>query len=483
MAMKSLSLTTLLLIAGWASALENSMVMQSPGGGGVYAIVQPATGNITLYTLEGNLTTRYGSANFLADLNFLTSFPEAKQNGKYYSRMRTGHEISIPTIGDLLRTPMFPDKPTAKEQAAGIKALRFRVTDAEDAFWADEKPYDGVVRGAMGSQFLLICIPIKHALLAYDCQDRVKGPILKSWRNYGVDLMVPQVYNSDPAPQAILQALPPDLQEEQKKAIAEQMEALKQGGGSVQLQPSDPWLASGSGDRWVLVDPPNKHICTYEYLGKTWTLKSSRNLEVDQLIPTSFNSSPDEQRAFLEYTNSRKKQLEALGIIPDLAYFKSLVNQKQVESGKTSEIQASIEGDNLVLDFVKLRKVYAYRLNGANNGLEFVSMRDYTLDIGFGLQDVELKEAVLAVDAWSIAKKSLSKHDEETGWMQAKFALKFDPNLYKTIEKDPAAKGLKKLPDWQSTLDEAIKASEEKNKKLEERRKAAEEERARKKGK
>ena len=480
--MKSLYLTTLLLIAGWASALENSLVMRSPGGGGagIYAIVQPATGNITLYTLEGNSTTRYGSTNFLSDLNFLGSCPAAKQGDVYYSLLRLGHfGVSIPSIGDLLASPAFPDKPTAKEQAAGLKALRFRATDAEDAFWAEDKPYDGVVRGAMGTQFLLICIPVKHALLAYDCQDR-NNPRLVSWRNYGVDLMIPQVYNSDPAPQAILQALPADLQDEQKKAFQEQMDALKEGGGAVQLQPSDPWIASGSGDRWVLVDPPNKHICTYEYTGKTWSLKSSRNLEVDHLIPTSYNSSPDEQRGFKEYEASRKKQLDAKGIIADLAYFKSLVNQKQVESAKTSDIQASIVGDDLLLDFVKLRKLYAYRLNGAKQGLELVSMRDYTLDVGLGLQDVELNEEVQAQDAWARAKKFLAKNDSDIAWMQTKFALKLNPDLYKVVEKDPSAKSLKKLPDWQATLDAAIKASEEKQKKLEERRKAAEEERARK---
>jgi hypothetical protein len=381
-------------------------------------------------------------------------------------------------------SPAFPDKPTAKEAANGLKALRYRATAAEDAFWAEEKAYDGVVRGAMGSQYLLICVPVKHALLAYDCQDRNKGPQLVSWRNYGVDLMIPQVYNSDPAPQAILNALPSDIQQEQKDAIAEQMEALKEGGGSVQLQPSDPWIASGSGDRWVLVDPPNKHICTYEYSGKTWNLKSSRNLEVDQLIPTSFNSNPDEQRGYTDYINSRKKQLAAIGITnPDLAYFKALVNQKQVENAKTSEIQADITGDDLVLDFVKLRKIYAYRLNGARNGLEFVSMRDYTLDIGLGLQDVEFRAEANAADAWDVAKKQIAKHDIELGWRTTKFALKLDPNLYKAVEKDSASKKLKALPDWQQTFDEAIKASEEKEKKLADRRKAAEEERERQKGK
>jgi hypothetical protein len=306
--MKSLYLTALLLIAGWASALENSLVMSYPaaggGSGGISALVQPATGNITLYSVEGNLTTRYGSANFLADLNHLSAYTITKNGETFYSLLRAGHLASTPTIGELLRSPAFPENPTAKEQAAGIKGLRYRVIDAEDAFWAEEKPYDGVVRGAMSPQYLLICVPIKHALLLYDCQDRNK-PQLVSYRNYGVDMMIPQVYNSDPAPQQILAALPPDLQAEQKKAIEAKMEELKSS-GTIQLQPSDPWIGTGSGDRWVLVDPANKRICTYEHLGKAWVLKSSRNLEVDQLIPRSFRRQvrrkhPDKKKYIYPY--------------------------------------------------------------------------------------------------------------------------------------------------------------------------------------
>jgi hypothetical protein len=476
--MKVMFLTLMLLVTNYAMALETSLVMRSPGGGGgIYAVVQPATGAITLYGFEGNSTTKYGSANFIADLELLSSFPAAKQAGIYYSRLRLSDLASTPTPGDLLRSPAFPEKPSKREAEAGIKALRYRAIEAEDAFWAEEKPYDGIVRGAMGTQYLLICIPIKHAILMYDCQDRNKGPQLISWRNYGVDLMIPQVFNSDPAPEDILKALPPDIKEEQKKSLAEQLEVMAQGGGSLKLQPSDPWIASGSGDRWVMVDPPNKRILTYEYRGKTWELKSARNLEIDQLIPSSMNSSPDEQRTFEEYANSRKKQLAEMGIIIDMPYLKALVNQKQVASEKTSDIQANIVGDDLMLDFVKLRKIYAYRLNGARNGLEFVSMRDYTLDTGLSLQDVELRQDAYAQDAWASAKKILAKHDDDLGWRVVKFALKLNPLMYRVIEKDPAVKSLKKQADWQPTLDEAIKAGEEKAKKIEERRKAAEEER------
>ncbi|HEX3134993.1 MAG TPA: hypothetical protein VHX44_15615 [Planctomycetota bacterium] len=482
--MKPMFLLILMTLTSWVAALENSLVMRSPGqGAGLYAVVSPNTGNITLYGLEGQQTTRYASGNFLADLANLEGLPGGTQAGITYSVLRLSHKEFTPTPSDLLFSPAFPEKPSAKEQAAGLKALRYRATEAENNFWAEIKPYDGVVRGAMGSQYLLLCIPIKHALLCYDCQDRNKGPILISYRNYGVDLMIPQTLASDPAPQAILNALPADIKEDTKKALEESLNALAEGGGAVKLEPSDPWIACGTGDRWVLVDPPNKHICTYEFQGKRWVLKSARNLEVDHLIPTSFRSSPDEQQGFAEYMKSRKKQLDAGGIIPDLAYFKALVDQKQVASGKTSDIQASIVGDDLMLDFVKMRKLYAYRLLGANNGLELLSMRDYTLDVGLALQDVEFRAEADAINAWNAAKKFITNHDDANAWLCVKYALSLDPSIYKVIEKDAGAKGLKKLPDWQATLDDAIKRSQEKEKQLEERRKAAEEARKAKKDK
>jgi hypothetical protein len=334
----------------------------------------------------------------------------------------------------------------------------------------------------MGSQYLLLCVPIKHALLCYDCQDRNKGPVLVSFRNYGVDLMIPQTLASEPAPQAILNALPADIKDDQKKAIEESLAALAEGGGALKLEPSDPWIASGSGDRWVMIDPPNKHIVTYEYLGKRWAVKSSRNIAIEQLIPTSFRSAPNEQDQINEYVRSRKKSLDAAGIIPDIAYFKALVDQKQVASGKTSEIQANIVGDDLMLDFVKMRKIFAYRINGANNGLELLSMRDYTLDVGLALQDVEFRAAADAINAWNLAKKFLAKKDDDSAWLAIKYALSLDPSIHKVIEKDTASKPLKKHPEWQATLDDAINRAQEQEKKMEERRKAAEAERNRKKG-
>jgi hypothetical protein len=479
--MKIWSLFALLFVGSWAMALETSMVLRSgTQGAGVYAVVEPGLGNVTLYSVEGNQLTKYSSVNFLADVTNLANRPFTERGGIVYSTLRIGDPGGKPTMGDLL--DQFPAKPTAKEQANGVKAYRARATEAEDEFWSKEHAYDGVVRGAMGNSCLFLCIPSMHALLLYNCQDRTKGPQLVGFRNYGVDLMVPQVYKSSPTPQEILGQLPADIKEEQKTAIDEALKALAGGGATMALQPSDPWVASGGGDRFVLVDPPNKHMATYEYKGKGWELTSVRNLEVDMLIPTALKSSPDEQGTFTQWAQSRKEEIKAFGIIPDLAYFKALVGQKQIESGKTSDLQANMQADDLVLDYVKAHKLFVYRLNGANNGLELVSMRDYTIDVGLALQDLEFRSGVDARSVWGVdARNALAGHNPKLAMLSVLYALKLDPCLYKEIEKDPRAKDLKALPEWQGTLDTAMKACETKMKELEERRKKAEEERKNKK--
>lgn len=460
-------------------ALETPLVLKSGGQGGNYAVIEPGVGNVTLYAVEGNTLSKYGSTNFLADLSFLEQRPFDERDGIVYSTLRIGDAGCKPTMADLLSA--FPAKPSKREVDAGLKSYQARAIEAENEFWSKEHAFDGIVRGAYSATVLFLCIPAKHAILLYDCQDRNKGPVLVGWRNYGVELMIPQVYGSTPTPQELLAQLPAEIKDDQKKALDDAMKALAESGGAIQLQPSDPWVSAGGGDRFVLVDPPNKHIMTYEYKGKSWEVKSVRNLEVDMMIPTALNSGPDEQRAFTEYIQSRKAQLAAYGIIPDLPYFKALVGQKQVDSGKVSDVQATGNADDIVIDYVKLHKLYVYRLMGRNNSLELVSMRDYTLDVGLALQDVEFRADVDAANAWADAKKALQKHDNKVGLLSVMLALKRNPCLYKTIEKDPSHKDLKKLPEWQPLLDESIKACEAKTKEMEERKKRAEDERKAKK--
>jgi hypothetical protein len=479
--MKAIVVVCLALVASWASALETSMVLRQGGSGqgGLYVVVEPGIGTITIYSVDGNTLVKYGSGNFIEDLNFYDQLILRETEGVPYSALRAGSANCKPTVEELFAK--FPNVPTAKETAAGLKSYQSRARQAEDEFWKKDHPYDGVVRGAIGATSLLLCIPCKRALLVYDLQKRDLGPQLACYRNFAAELYVPQVLASSPTPQEILTQLPADVKKEQKEALDEQLKALAESGGALELKPSDPWVAAGSGDRFVVVDPPNNHLMSYEYSGKGWVVQSSRNMQVDLLIPTLYKSTPDEQRELDEFVKTRKKKIDEFGIIPDLPYFKALVGQKQVASGKVSDLQANITADDLTLDFIKTHKMFVYKLQGANNGLELASMRDYTLDVGLQLQDAEFNHQTLAFQAWTQAKNFLAAHQPTSAMLSLKLALSLYPGIYKDIEKDPRAKDLKKDPEWQGAMDAAMKAWEDELKAREDRKKKAQEERDRKK--
>ena len=212
---------------------------------------------------------------------------------------------------------------------------------------------------------------------------------------------------------------------------------------------------------------------TYEYTGRGLRTASSRSMQVDLLIPTLMHSDPAEAAELREYANSRKKQLAEAKIIPDIFYFKALVTQKQVPSSKTSDLQANVTNDDLVIDFLKLHKLFTYKLQGAGNGLELAAMRDYTLDVGLQLQDGEFSDAVRAKDAFAQTKTLLGNHSPTSAFRMFKFALSLYPCLYKEIEKEPALKSLRNDADFQPTWDAAIKGCEALMKARADRNKAA----------
>ena len=483
--MRTLFITILLAAFAWATATETPMILR-PGNGGsggnstFYAEVDASLGTISMYTVEGNQLTRQGSTNFLIDLDILEGRPYDDRNGEVFSTLRVGSgNWDIPT--EQLLVKALPDKPTAKEAAAGLKPLRDRVLQAETEFWAKDHAYDGVVRAAMGQTSIMICVPAKHVLLFYEIVDRTKAPQLAGWRNYGADLYVPQSYQSSPLPQAILSALPADIRKDQKDAIDAAFKAQAEGGGAAALQTSDPWVSAGTLDRYVLIDEANKHIVSYEFSGKKLMMKSARNLDVDLLIPTLYKSAPDENTEFNQYLQTNAKLLAAARIVLDLPAIKALVASKKVASSKVSSLQATAVSDEIVVKFVDLHKIFIYHLQGQNNGLEMVSMRDNTVDVGLALQDTELRKPDFAAVILGDARRQLGQHFPKLAMRSVIFALKIYPCAYKDVEKGPLAKDLKKEPEWQPTLDAAMKACEAEMKAREERAKAAQAERDKKK--
>jgi hypothetical protein len=319
----------------------------------------------------------------------------------------------------------------------------------------------------------MLCIPCKRAILVYDIQKQELGPQLAAWRNFAAELYVPQVLASSPTPTELLAQLPAEVKAEQKTAIETALKALAEAGGALTLKPSDPWVGVGTADRYVIIDPPNNHLMTYEYTGRGLRTASSRSMQVDQLIPTLMHSDPSEAAELREFANSRKKQLAEARIIPDIFYFKALVAQKQVPSSKTSDLQANVTNDDLVIDFLKLHKIYTYKLQGAGNGLELAAMRDYTLDVGLQLQDGEFLDMSNSRASFAQAKTLLGNHQPTSAFRAFKLALSLYPCLYHEIEKEPALKELKKDADFQPTWDAAIKDCEKLMKDRADRNKAA----------
>ncbi len=476
--MKTTALAILLAVVGALTALpglETSMVLRqgsSNGQAGVYVVVEPGIGTITEYSVEGTNLIKHGSANFIQDLDFYSQYVVGERGESVFTALRTGSGNCMPSVDELLA--MLPKTPTAAETAAGLKSYQERAREAEDAFWKGDHPYDGIVRGALGATSLMLVIPCKRALLVYDIQKQDQLTLV-AWRNFAAELYVPQVLASNPTPTELLAQLPADIKAEQKKALEESLKALAESGGALTLKPSDPWVGVGTADRYVIIDPPNQHLMTYEYTGKGLRTASSRSMQVDLLIPTLMHSDPSEAAELKEYANSRKKQLAEAKIIPDIFYFKALVGQKQVPSTKTSDLQANVTNDDLVIDFLKLHKLFTYKLQGAGNGLELAAMRDYTLDVGLQLQDGEFKDAARSVDSFNQAKALLGNHQPSSAFRMFKLALTLYPCLYKEVEKEPSLKELKKDADFQPTWDAAIKDCEKLMKERADRNMAAQE--------
>jgi hypothetical protein len=468
-----------------ASALETPLVITQPGGSGLTAIVDPASGVITLYQVEGNQLTRYGSgsANFLSDLSQYESLIIDEEDGKPVSALQRGSGSTRPTAQELLAA--LPKTQSAAEREAESLPYQDRARNAEKRFWAEKHDYDGVVRGALGNRALLLAVPSKHVLLAYEISNNMLQ--LRAYRNYGVELYIPQVLGSTPSPAEIWQGLPDEITEERRKELEKQAEKMG-AAASKELSPlpSDVWVAASNGqpDYFAVVDFANKHIMSYQFSTRTFDLKSVRNMEIDLLIPGSWNSVPSAQQTYDAFMRdpARKRFLEAFGFEPDPASLKAMSGARQQRSNTVSTVQATIQNDDIIIDWTDKHKVYVYRLIGSGNNLELVSMRDYTLDVGMALFDDEMRSQANAKELFEQAVALTKRNSAVLAMLNLKSALKLNPLLHTEAEKNNSlVMSLGKLPDWKETIEVAAANAKKKKDEIEERKKAAADERERKK--
>ncbi|HYE06847.1 MAG TPA: hypothetical protein VEL07_15125 [Planctomycetota bacterium] len=501
--MKTILITTVLaLMATSASALETALTLAS---GPNTITIDPGLGTISLYYVQdGRLNKRPGTANFLTDLNVYRKTIIRMEKGGEESRPMSALEIgsanNIPTP-DQLMTKLAEAEARPRKQdkdAPPHIPLPVRAANTEAEFWSKiwdkEEAYDGVISAALGNRYLIVVVPAVRCFLVYEVVGEQIEP--RGWRNYGVDLYVPTVWNSTPLPQEIFDQLPKDVKEEHGEALKEQLEAMSTDQAKViATKDSEVWIVAGgagpASDRWVLVDIANTRVLSYHFPGKGIELRSVRNMEVDLLIPSSYNSTPDQRQLFQEFTRdkARKAFVETLGIVQfDLAELRAIVGQRQVKAAKNvSPVQAAVAPGSstldVIIDFTQQQKILTYRAVGQGNGLEFMAMRDYTLDSALASLDNMRMEKAYAKELLGSAKRSLDNHRVDLAWLTAKTALKMDPALYAQIEKNTDMhKQFAKLPDYAQSIQDATAAAKKEQERAEARAKKAQEEREKKKG-
>lgn len=461
------------------AATETPLVMN---GGGVTAVIEPGVGIITLYAVEGQQLTRYGSTNFLTDLYRYRDMPIGEVEKNTISALRAGCPNFTPTPSDILG--ILPAKPTAEEKAAGLECYKNRALLAENEFWKALPEYDGVVRAAMGSNVIMLVIPSLHSLLVYELQDRNRGPQLVSWRNVGPDLLIPSGLDSSPALQtlldAIIQALPPERQVEMRKILNERFKKAAEKEGALTLQTPDMWMCfcSGNPGRFVLLDTANMRLVTYEWNGGKVKMVGARNMDIDLMVPTAFSSLPATTSASLnEFTGKYKKLLQDQGFLPlNEEILTALVSQStKTNAAKINPVQASVSGGDVILDFIERRKMLVYRAMGIGNKLELVSVRDYTVDVGLALLADKLSAPTRGADAIANADGLLGKRQNDMAMRMLQYALKQWPALVAQIEKSSRYKDLKKHSEWDAMIDDGKKRAAEEETKRQERIKLAQE--------
>jgi hypothetical protein len=481
-------LFALALLPMFASDMVETPLIVSQKNGDLSVVINPSLGTLALYEMQGNSQVLYQTYSFLADMDMLESSLYPTQDDRQFNLLQLGSPNNKPTSAQIYA--QLPAKPSKAEAEADMLSLQARALNGEQEFWAKPPEYDGVVRGAFSTRILAVLVPIKRTMLFY-AVDSQKFELV-GWRNYSSELYVPQVIESTPTPQDINNQLPAEVRLEHQKALETAQDQLAVGGGgakALSLNKSDAWIAAGSLERFLVLDSANNHIMTYDLSGKGVLMVSVRNLEIDLMIPTGFRSTPDPRAIFdsLMKDNTRQKflldngYLDAAAPRADLALLQSVVAGAKKASGSgSSAIQASILNDDVIVDFTKRQKVMVYRIQGANNALELVSARDYTIDASVAVIDSEIKNQVTAAKLYKDAETLVKKRQEPAAMRTLKSALTFNPALYKDAEADrDLSKALGKLPEWQPVIEAAQKAFDERQKQIEERKKAAAEARER----
>ena len=456
----------ILLGAAQLGALETSLVLRPPtGGDATMAMVNPAQGTIQLYRIDGEQLHVVSRRNFRADLEYLSSVPPGPKLD--WTLLRTGSTTCTPTYGEVMDQwlPAIDKAAEAARKRSRDKntppplPLAQRAMNSEDDFWKQTPEYDGVVRGSMSQNALVLLIPQTYTMLFYQIQNWEIQ--FMGWRNYRTDLYVPQTFQSTPTPQELLTLLPKEIQDERKEALAQQMEEIGETAGeTIPLAPSDPWITSynlGTRELFVILDPPNNRLIMYQFRtrGKMsmLELQSVRNIEIDLMIPTTFNSEPDLRNVIVQYNKVLQKQR-----MPpvDGDYISGLVGGNAVAAQVGSEVHANIDAEGMLfIDFTGKRKILVYRMAG--NQVELLAARDYTIEVGIALHQQELQLRAKGIEVFKLIEKTADKDTVDACMRLMEIALRWNPWLYEEFEGDrKLRRTLENHERWGPLIEQAI---------------------------
>lgn len=422
-----------------AAALETPLVL--PSGNSVGSI-NAGSGQVIIYEVATNTTTRKGQANFLTDLQ-VREARVTMVGEQPYSQLRTGwgpskDALPSPTPEECISKWFLKELSPAQKKAGRTASDQELVRKAEDDFWSKDHPYDGVVRGAFGGTKLMLVVPSKRVALFYqiDSQDAT----LVNVYNYSPALYVQLGQNTSPRPDELAARL--DLPKEQKEDLVGQFKQ-QEDNAALQAAPSEAWCAvtQGSSPTFCLVDTANRRILTFEEKGRGMSLKSVRNISTDLAIPTLWQSTPDAVKEASEVARACKDLLAEWGVpVFDQYTLKALVAMAQAGEGvrKAEALQANIAGNLLVLDFTAQRKLLTYNANGAGNGIELVTVRDYSFDLAADMLRTRHKARIEAAANFKAIEAMAGKGQADKALQMLRNELKFVPSLVDVVRKSAA---------------------------------------------
>ena len=443
----------LLALSLCVPALETPLILPN---GNQAMVIDAARGQVRLFEVQDNGVSRRSQADVRFDLEQLERRVVLRGKERF-SQLRMGTTNFTPTAEEFLRA--FPKDPSSAQKEAGKPSTQDQVRSAEDAFWAENRSYDGNMAGAFDGRYLMMVLPSHHTLLFYE---NVNDKLTFSGAyNYGPLLYVQTAWNSLPSPSDLLRVL--DIPEEQKKALSGR---FTDGPDAPKAAKSTVWCTSAKGF-FAVLDTANQILFSIENTGRKFEVRSVRSIAVDLLVPSGYNALPNDADVVTALTRDkeRTKILKEVGIeVVDIHLIRAaaILTAADITSSDKSGLQANLVNGQLMFNFVADRKLLAYELQGTGNSLELKSVRDGSVDAGVSAIDWLVNSRLGALKLLKEAEDAARQGSKEAALAGAVNALNMYPPLHAQAAKSAALNSaLKDQPAWPEALTRAAPFAEQ----------------------